>query len=63
MVCKEEVRGHQRVYLRRASDAASASASGEGWLIIDDHVRKLEHEPSVSAVLHQMLSMGLIVSP
>ena len=39
MVCMEEVRGHQRVYLRRASDAALASDSGEGWLVIDDHVR------------------------
>ncbi len=39
MVCMEEVRGHQRVYLRRASNAAPAAGSSEGWLIIDDHVR------------------------
>ena len=39
MVCMEEVRGHQRVYLRRAQSAARQSADADDWLIIDDHVR------------------------
>ena len=39
MACMEEVRGHQRVYLRRADNASRASADADDWLIIDDHVR------------------------
>jgi hypothetical protein len=40
MVCMEEVRGHQRVYLRRADSAGRAATDTDDWLIIDDHVRR-----------------------